>query len=75
MSTKLKGTITKIANGVATITVVRTKRHPLYGKMYKVSKKFHAKANEGINIGDEVVISETKPLSKIIHWQINKAEK
>ena len=50
-----------------TITVVvdTYKKHPLYGKRVKQSKKFHAHDEEGIaKIGDKVTIVESRPLSK-----------
>lgn len=50
-----------------TITVVVDiyKKHPLYGKRVKQSKKFHAHDEAGIaKVGDKVTIVETRPLSK-----------
>ena len=48
-----------------TVAVESDKRHPLYGKVYKTTKKFkaHDEKNE-CNIGDIVEIMETRPLSK-----------
>ena len=47
------------------VSVSRFIKHPLYGKFYKVSKKY--KAHDETNqhkIGDQVEIIETKPISK-----------
>lgn len=47
------------------VTVSRFVKHPLYGKFYKVSKKY--KAHDEGNIyktGDKVEIVETRPISK-----------
>jgi small subunit ribosomal protein S17 len=46
------------------VTVQTRKTHPLYRKQYTVSKKFmaHDEKNEA-QVGDKVVIVETKPLS------------
>jgi small subunit ribosomal protein S17 len=47
------------------VSVSRFVKHPLYGKFYKVSKKY--KAHDEGNIyktGDKVEIMETKPISK-----------
>lgn len=46
------------------VTVTTRKTHPLYKKQYTFSKKFmaHDEANEA-QVGDKVVISETRPLS------------
>ncbi len=47
-----------------TVLVETKKTHPLYGKRVKYSKKFKAHdANNEANIGDKVVIMETRPLS------------
>ncbi len=46
------------------VTVLSKKIHPLYRKQYKVSTKFmaHDEKNEA-QIGDRVIISESRPLS------------
>ncbi len=49
------------------------KVHPKYKKKYRVSKKFHADdPQNSYKIGDEVVIYETRPLSKLKRWTVNK---
>ena len=47
------------------------KKHPLYSKIMKVSKKFkaHDEKNEA-HIGDTVEIMETRPLSKDKRWRL-----
>ncbi len=47
------------------------KKHPLYKKHIKASKKFsvHDENNE-TNIGDRVRITETRPLSKTKRWRL-----
>lgn len=69
---------TRIGNVVSnkmekTIVVeVRTKvRHPLYGKMINRTRKFkaHDEGNQ-CNIGDRVLIMETRPISKEKHWRL-----
>ena len=54
-----------------TVSVESNKRHPLYGKVYKVTKKFkaHDELNQ-CNIGDTVEIAETRPLSKDKHFRL-----
>jgi small subunit ribosomal protein S17 len=47
------------------VSVSRFVKHPLYGKFYKISKKY--KAHDEGNIykkGDKVEIIETRPISK-----------
>lgn len=47
------------------VTVSRFVKHPLYGKFYKVSKKYKAHDEENkYKIGDRVEIVEIKPISK-----------
>jgi len=47
------------------VTVSRFVKHPLYGKFYKVSKKYKAHDEENkCKIGDKVEIIETRPISK-----------
>ena len=48
-----------------TVNVDIYKKHPIYGKRMKQSKKFHAHDENGVaKVGDVVTIMETRPLSK-----------
>jgi len=51
-------------------------KHPLYGKTIKRTKKYkaHDENNEG-QIGDKVVIMETRPLSREKRWRLIRIEK
>lgn len=53
------------------VKVESFKRHPLYHKTMKVSKRFkaHDEKNE-CKIGDIVVIEQTRPLSKEKRWKV-----
>ncbi|MCK9235623.1 MAG: 30S ribosomal protein S17 [Acholeplasmataceae bacterium] len=58
-----------------TITVVvdTYKKAPLYGKRVRVSKKFHVHDEEGLaGIGDKVMITDTRPLSKTKRFRLLK---
>lgn len=47
------------------VSVTRFIKHPKYGKFYKVSKKYKAHdENNKFNIGDNVSLKESKPISK-----------
>ena len=47
------------------VSVSRFIKHPLYGKFYKVSKKYKAHDEENkYKVGDNVEIVETRPISK-----------
>jgi len=53
------------------VRVARSYRHPLYGKVVKVHKKYHAHdENNSCRKGDEVRILETRPLSKTKRWVV-----
>ncbi len=53
------------------VRVQRRMRHPLYGKIVKTFKKFHAHDEENkAQIGDTVSIMETRPLSKTKCWRL-----
>lgn len=53
------------ADKTIVVTVRERKTHPLYRKQYTISKKFmaHDEKNEA-QVGDKVVIVETRPISK-----------
>jgi len=47
------------------VSVTRFVKHPLYGKFYKVSKRYKVHdAQDKFKVGDNVEIVETKPISK-----------
>jgi small subunit ribosomal protein S17 len=60
-------------NKTIVVRVDREVRHPIYKKNYRVSKKFHAhdEKNEA-EVGDVVAISESKPISKMKSWKLDK---
>jgi len=53
------------------VVVRRTRRHPLYGKVIRISKRYkaHDEKNECL-VGDEVRIVESRPYSKDKHWRV-----
>jgi small subunit ribosomal protein S17 len=54
-----------------TVLVERKVKHPIYGKIIRRSKKFHAHdENNEYREGDVVVISESRPLSKSKSWVV-----
>ena len=53
------------------VSIEETRRHPLYGKSTKITKKFMAHdENNECQIGDKVRIMETRPLSKSKRWRL-----
>lgn len=62
-STKMEKTIV--------VSVDSYKNDPKYKKRYRVTAKFYAHdENKACNLGDVVVIKETKPLSKLKRWEL-----
>lgn len=63
-----------VSNKMQKTVVVRvdnTLRHPQYGKVVTRSKKYYAhNESEPLQIGDEVKIMETRPLSKLKRWRV-----
>lgn len=55
----------------AVVSVDRTTRHPLYGKIVRTSTKYKVHDPENTcGIGDKVRIMETRPLSKDKRWRL-----
>lgn len=58
-------------NKTITVLVETAKRHPLYGKRVKYSKKYAAHDEENkAKVGDTVKIRMTKPLSKTKRYEL-----
>ena len=55
------------------VAVTRLVRHPLYEKVIKRTKKYHAhdERNE-CRVGDIVEIMETRPLPKTKRWRVTR---
>jgi len=77
-STNLKRTLTGTVvsdkmDKTVTVLIERKIKHPLLGKIMRVSKKYHAhdETNE-CGQGDVVVIEECRPLSKTKSWRVAK---
>ena len=53
------------------VVVTRTKRHPLYQKVIRIRKRYMAHdADNACQIGDQVRIVESRPLSKKKRWVV-----
>ena len=54
---------------VVAVTII--KRHPLYGKVLKIVKKFKAhNENNDAKVGDTVQIIESRPISRHKRWSV-----
>jgi small subunit ribosomal protein S17 len=53
------------------VVVESLKKHRIYKRAYKQTKRFHAHDEENAcQIGDMVRIEESRPLSKTKHWRL-----
>jgi small subunit ribosomal protein S17 len=53
------------------VSVERRVKHPLYGKIIKRSKKYHAHdADNAFHVGEIVRIEECAPVSKLKTWAV-----
>jgi small subunit ribosomal protein S17 len=60
-------------NKTIVVQVERKKRHPLYGKEMRQIQKFYAHDEDNkAKAGDKVLITETRPLSKLKRWRLVK---
>ncbi len=58
-------------NKTVTVLVERKVKHPLYGKIIRLSKKYHAHdENNEFHPGDIVIIEECRPLSRTKTWNV-----
>lgn len=74
MKRQLLGTVVsdKMEKSVV-VLVERTVKHPLYKKFVKRHKKFAAHDEQNsCQVGDKVVIIESRPLSKTKRWRVSR---
>ena len=67
--------ISNKADKTITVLVERKEKHPIYGKFVTRSTKLHAHDEQNeCQMGDTVVIAESRPLSKSKSWTLVKIE-
>ncbi len=77
-ATSLKRTLTGTVvsdkmDKTVTVLVERKVKHPMLGKIIRVSKKYHAHdENNEFHTGDVVTIEECRPLAKTKAWRVTK---
>ena len=74
MVQSLIGTVSSVKmNKTIVITVVSRVRHRIYKKVVTKHRTYKAH-NESIDLklGDKVEIVETRPISKTVHFKVNK---
>jgi len=72
----LQGVVVSNANDkTAVVRIERRVAHPLYGKVVRMSKKYHAH-DEGnaCHVGETVRIEECAPISRKKRWRVLQAE-
>jgi small subunit ribosomal protein S17 len=53
------------------VAVTRSRRHPIYGKVVSLVKKYKAHdENNECQVGDRVQIIESKPISRHKRWSV-----
>ena len=69
---RLTGTvISNKMDKTVVVAVTTTKRHPLYGKVIRVVKKYKAHdENNQYEVGDLVTIIESRPISRQKRWAV-----
>ena len=68
----LQGTVVSDkTDKTVTVLIERKVAHPVYGKIIRRSKKYHAHdENNAVKTGDVVRIEECAPLSKTKTWRV-----
>ena len=68
----LTGTVVSDKTDKTVVVLVERKvKHPLYGKIIRRSKKYHAHDEENVfKMGETVRIEETRPISKLKTWRV-----
>lgn len=76
MKRNLKGIVTSEKMEKTVVVSVNTKKtHPIYRKRYTETKKFLAHDEIGAHEGDNVIIEESKPISKNKKWIVKEIVK
>jgi small subunit ribosomal protein S17 len=70
-SKKFKGKIVSAKMQKTVVVAVELpKRHPIYDKVVKNTRRFKARNEVGAVLGDKVLIQECKPFSKDVTWKV-----
>jgi small subunit ribosomal protein S17 len=74
MAKRLNGIVTKVSTqDTVIVEITRRVAHPLYKKLLTRTSRFKADTKDvQAGLGDEVIIAETRPLSKDKHFKVEK---
>lgn len=76
MRSKKGQIVSKSGAKTIVVEVHNYRAHPKYKKRYRISNKFHAHDEKGeAKVGDEVIIYETRPISKLKRWTLTTPER
>lgn len=65
--------VSRSGNKSIVVQAERRVRHPLYGKVMRETRKFHAHDEENVTkVGDQVIIVECRPMSRMKRWRLLK---
>jgi len=70
--TKIGVVVSNKMQKTVVVAVENITKHGMYQKYIRRTSKFLAHANDPLNIGDRVIIEETRPLSKRKHWAVKE---
>jgi len=70
------GKVVSVSGEKSVVVRVETRRrHPLYGKVVRLHRKFHAHDEKcQAKVGDKVQIEECRPYSKMKRWRVTAIE-
>lgn len=54
------------------VEYVLTRVHPLYKKIIRQTRKVKADTKDKLNIGDKVLLKQTRPISREKHYKVIK---
>ncbi|HUW21342.1 MAG TPA: 30S ribosomal protein S17 [Candidatus Bathyarchaeia archaeon] len=70
MKTLIGKVVSAKTEKTATVLIEHKRRHPVYKKVVKRSKKYPVHNDLGAKEGDKVTIIQTRPLSKTKKWRV-----
>ena len=70
--TKIDTVVSNKMQKTVVVSVENVVQHGMYQKYIRRTSKFLAHANDPLNVGDRVVIEETRPLSKRKRWNVKE---
>jgi len=70
--TKIGTVVSNKMQKTVVVAVENLVKHGMYQKYIKRTSKFLAHADNPLNVGDRVLIEETRPLSKRKRWNVKE---